>query len=49
MTDNQKNIVGAILLNMSANTVPITEEMISKLVDMNDNMNSMMYFNNFCA
>ena len=43
MTDNQKNIVGAILLNMSANTVPITEDMISKLVDMNDNMNSMMY------
>ena len=43
MTDNQKNIVGAILLNMSANTVPITEDMISKLVDMNDNLNSMMY------
>ena len=43
MTDNQKNIVGSILLNMSANTVPITEDMISKLVDMNDNMNSMMY------
>ena len=43
MTDNQKNIIGTILLNMSASTLPITEEMISNLVDMNDNMNTMMY------
>ena len=43
MTDNQKNIIGTILLNMSASTVPVTEEMISNLVDMNDNMNTMMY------
>ena len=26
MTDNQKNIIGTILLNMSASTVPVTEE-----------------------
>ena len=43
MTDNQKNIIGTILLNMSASTLPVTEEMISNLVDMNDNMNTMMY------
>lgn len=43
MTDNQKNIIGSILMNMSNNTQPITEEMIEKLVDMNDSMNSMMY------
>lgn len=43
MTDNQKNIIGTILLNMSASTVPVTEEMIFNLVDMNDNMNTMMY------
>lgn len=43
MTDNQKNIIGTILLNMSANTLPVTEEMIANLVDMNDNMNTMMY------
>ena len=43
MTDNQKNIIGTILLNMSASTLPVTEEMISNLVDMNDNMNAMMY------
>ena len=43
MTDNQKNIIGTILLNMSASSLPVTEEMISNLVDMNDNMNTMMY------
>ena len=43
MTDNQKNIIGTILLNMSASTLPVTEETISNLVDMNDNMNTMMY------
>ena len=43
MTDNQKNIIGSILMNMSNNTQPITEEMIEKLVDMNDSMNAMMY------
>ena len=43
MTDNQKNIIGSILMNMSNNTQPITEEMIEKLVDMNDSMNTMMY------
>lgn len=43
MTDNQKNIIGTILLNMSASTLPVTEEMIANLVDMNDNMNTMMY------
>lgn len=43
MTDNQKNIIGSILMNMSDNTQPITEEMIEKLVDMNDSMNAMMY------
>ena len=43
MTDNQKNIIGTILLNMSASMLPVTEEMISNLVDMNDNMNTMMY------
>ena len=31
MTDNQKNIIGSILMNMSNNTKPITEEMIEKL------------------
>ena len=30
-------------MNMSNNTQPITEEMIEKLVDMTDSMNSMMY------
>ena len=29
MTDNQKNIIGTILLNMSASTIPVTEEMIA--------------------
>lgn len=43
MTDNQKNIIGTILLNMSASTLPVTEEMIANLVDMNDDMNTMMY------
>ena len=43
MTDNQKNNIGSILMNMSNNTQPITEEMIEKLVDMTDSMNSMMY------
>ena len=43
MTDNQKNIIGSILMNMSNNTQPITEEMIEKLEDMNDSMNAMMY------
>lgn len=28
---------------MSASTLPVTEEMIANLVDMNDNMNTMMY------
>ena len=31
MTDNQKNIIGTILLNMSASTLPVTEEMISNV------------------
>ncbi len=43
MTDNQKNIIGTILLNMSASSPPVTEEMISHLVDMYDNMNTTMY------
>lgn len=43
MTDNQKNIIGTILLNLSASTLPITEEMISGLVDMHDTMNTTMY------
>lgn len=43
MTDNQKNIIGSILMNMSNNTQTITEEVIEKLVDMTDNMNSVMY------
>lgn len=43
MTNNQKNIIGTILLNVSASTLPVTEGMISNLVDMNDNMNTMMY------
>lgn len=43
MTDNQKNIIGTILLNMSASTIPVTEEMISNLVDINDSMNARMY------
>ena len=43
MTDNQKNIIGTILLNMSASTLPVTEEAISNLVDINDNMNTTIY------
>lgn len=43
MTDNQKNIIGTILLNMSASSLPVKEEMISNLVDMNGKMNTMMY------
>lgn len=43
MTDNQKNIIGSILMNMSNNTMPVTEEMIEKLVDMTDTMNAQIY------
>lgn len=43
MTDNQKNIIGSILMNMSNNSQPVTEGIIEKLVDMNDTMNATMY------
>ena len=43
MTESQKNIIGSILMNMSNNTQPITEEIIEKLVDMNDSMNVTLY------
>ena len=41
MTDVQKNIVGAVLIHMSASKVPVTEEMISSMVDMLDKNNAM--------
>ena len=43
MTDVQKNIVGAVLIHMSASKVPVTEEMISRMVDMLDKNNAAMF------
>lgn len=42
MTDNQNNIVGQILMIMSSNTTPVTEELISQMVDIYDNANAMI-------
>lgn len=41
MTDNQKNIIATILVNISAIKKPIPEEQITGLVDMYDQANSM--------
>ena len=41
MTDNQKNIVGTILMNTSNTSNPITEEFIEKLVDSYDKFNNL--------
>lgn len=43
MTDNQKNIIGTILMNTSSSTVPVTEDLVSQMVDMYDKANSMMF------
>ena len=42
MNDNQKKIVGTVLMNFTPSTV-VTEEMIEKMVDMYDNTNSIMF------
>lgn len=41
MTDNQNNIIGKILMDMSASAIPVTEAMIAMMVDMYDTSNAM--------
>lgn len=41
MTDNQNNIIGKILMDMSASVIPATEAMIAMMVDMYDTSNAM--------
>lgn len=43
MTDNQKNIIATILVNISASKKTIPEEQISGMVDMYDQTNSIMF------
>ena len=40
MTEHQKNIIGMILMSLGSGNTPVTEELITKLVDMFDNMNA---------
>jgi len=42
MTDNQNNIIGTILMTMSNNATPVTEEFIARMVDIYDNANAMI-------
>lgn len=42
MTDNQNNIVGQVLMIMSSNNTPVTEEFIAQMVDIYDNANTMI-------
>ena len=43
MTDHQKRIIGTVLMNVDPSSVPVSEEMIDKLVTVYDSTNAMMF------